>query len=369
MPEAGHADGDERRGGLLAVVGGHGARVAPVDDRAGGLAGVEGHRTGAGAQRALDAERAVTSRGSRPWWPGPAEQASSPTLVSLTVRKRLPAAPSRRPLTTYRLSALHMSAADAGGSHGDGGARQGESGRHGGQGERTAVAAGGAWLHGWCLRSAGPGSGPIQCDVGSDASVVAARTNEGDWTGDQPSLRHRLRRLGHQGRARGPGGRRLRGRPRQDQDPQALDPRGGGRGVRRAAGPLPRLDGFGRGHRAGGRPARRGQLGGQHRPGRGSARTPTRCSPRRRVATSTWSTTPTRRAWPRSGTARRRAATDWSSSPRSAPGSGRPSSSTACWCRTPSSATSRSTGTTPRTAPPARSRRTRASPTPSGPSG
>ena len=31
----------------------------------------------------------------------------------------------------------------------------------------------------------------------------------------------------------------------------------------------------------------------------GSARTPTRCSPRRRAATSTWSTTPTRRAWPR----------------------------------------------------------------------
>ena len=56
--------------------------------------------------------------------------------------------------------------------------------------------------------------------------------------------------------------------------------------------------------------------------------------------------------------------TAWSSSPRSAPASARRSCTTACWCRTPSSATLRSTATTPshrpRTAPaPARSCRGR----------
>ena len=55
-----------------------------------------------------------------------------------------------------------------------------------------------------------------------------------------------------------------------------------------------------------------------------------------------------RRRRPRRGasTAPRRAAADWSWSPRSAPASARRSSATACWCPTPSSVTSRSTATT-----------------------
>ena len=45
------------------------------------------------------------------------------------------------------------------------------------------------------------------------------------------------------------------------------------------------------------------------------------------------------------------------SSPPSAPASARPWCTTACWCRTPSSATSRSTATTPRSGPPTASAR------------
>ena len=92
---------------------------------------------------------------------------------------------------------------------------------------------------------------------------------------------------------------------------------------------------------------------------RGSAPTPTPSSPRPRVATYTSSTMPTPPDWPRCGTARPRIEAAWSSSPPSAPESDRRSSTTACWSRTPSSATSRSTATTRRSSPPTRSGRTK----------
>ena len=189
------------------------------------------------------------------------------------------------------------------------------------------------------------------------------------WHG--PALRHRLRRQRDQGRARRPGGRRLRRRAGADPDPGAVDPRGGRRGPRRPAGPVPRSSHRRRrDHRARRRTTRRRAARRPTSTRRGSAPTPT---PLFTEATGrdvhvVNDADAAGLAEVRYGAARGRRRPGHRDHPRHRHRLA-PWCTTGCWCRTPSSATSRSTATTPSRGRPTAHASGRTCPWRSGPSG